>query len=104
MANNFKADFGTKRIAEIDKHFVDSYVKSKDVSNRTRHNIVNYLSQFFNWCIHKDYTTQKNPCGKLDIHVAQGVPKFFTVEQCQEIMKTALKDNSILPYLSISSL
>jgi hypothetical protein len=98
MGALFKTDFGIKRVAEISPAFVDTYIKGKDVSNQTRQNIMAYLSQFFNWCIKKNYTTVKNPTVGIEIEVANGLPKFYTVEQCTEIMKAVLKDTQVTPY------
>ncbi len=101
MSANFTKDFGKKRIAEIDYKFVDEYLKGKNVSNQTRKNINSYLSQFFNWCIHKDHFTGKNPCDKVEIHIEQGVPEFYTIEQCQDILKRVKGEANLYPYVAL---
>lgn len=88
MATTFKKDFGTSRIKEIDQKRIEEYLHQKGVSNQTAKNIRNYLNQFFGWCVRKHYH-DSNPAEKIEIHVQNGTPKFFTVEQCEEIMKKA---------------
>lgn len=88
MADLFKLDFGMTRMKEIDQKRVESYLNGKDVSNQTRKNICNYLGQFFNWSMLKNYH-DTNPAEKIEVHVENGVPEFFTVLQCEELMKAA---------------
>ena len=99
-ANAFKRDFGTMRIAEIDRTYVEQYIKKKDVSNQTRKNKLNLLSQFFNWAIYKQHITIINPTKGIEINVVNETPKFFTVEQCVSIM-TAVKDTPVMSYYAI---
>ena len=89
MADIFKADFGMVKIQEIDEKRVVDYLKGKDLADQSRENYRNVLSQFFNWCKKNKYHTE-NPAEKIEIEVSKGTTKFFTVEQCKEIMRLAL--------------
>ena len=90
MANMFKTDFGMTRMKEIDQSRVEDYLKAKAVSDQTRENVRNYLAQFFNWSIKKRYHDQ-NPAEAIEIEVNRGSPGFFQVEDCEAMMKEALK-------------
>lgn len=89
MASIWKTDFDMARIAEIDEKRIVDYLKSKDISNQSRENYRNCLSQFFNWCIKQKYSTV-NPAVDIDIEVAKSTAKFFTVDQCKELMNLSL--------------
>lgn len=91
MANTFKTDFADAKIKEIDQPRVEQYLREKKVSNQTRKNLRNYLGQFFNWAIRKGYY-DKNPVEKIEIHVHNGVPEFFTVEQCVLLLRELRKE------------
>ena len=100
MANVFKKQFGTMRIAEINAQYVEHFIKGKAVSNRSRKNILSYLSQFFNWAIKKQHITISNPAKHIEITVTTGTPQFFTVEQCEEIL-SKVSGNVVMPYFAI---
>lgn len=102
MANTFKADFKDAKIKEIDRARLEQYLCDKDVSNQTRKNLRNYLGQFFNWAIQKGHY-DKNPVEEIEIHVQNGVPQFFKVEQCAAILKQVLKEenSSIMAYFAL---
>jgi len=93
MANTFKADFTDAKIKEIDQARIEKYLGDKDVSNQTRKNLRNYLGQFFNWAIRKGHC-DKNPVMGIEIHVQNGVPEFFTVEQCVSLLKQIRKEEN----------
>lgn len=93
MANAFKADFKDARIKEIDQERIEQYLRDKKVSNQTRKNLRNYLGQFFNWAVRKGYY-DKNPVEKIEIHVQNGTPKFFKLEECVALLKEVLKEEN----------
>jgi integrase/recombinase XerD len=92
-ANSFKADFERARIKEIDQARIEQYLRGKDVSNQTRKNLRNYLGQFFNWAIRRGHY-DVNPVKDIEITVQNGVPEFFTIEQCVAILKEVLKEEN----------
>ena len=102
MANLFKEDFGMIRMKEIDQDRIEDYLRNKDVSNQTRKNMCSYLGQFFNWAKSKKYHDQ-NPSEFIEIHVENGTPEFFTVAQCEEMMKEVLKaeNRSMTAYFAL---
>jgi integrase len=102
MANKFQKDFGMTRIKEIDQNRIEKYLGSMAVDDQTRENRRNYLSQFFNWSVKKGYF-DKNPADKIEIEVVRGSPGFFTVEQCQAMMRLAMTEehNDLCAYMAI---
>jgi site-specific recombinase XerD len=92
MSNTFKTDFGMVRMKEIDHTGIEKYLSEKKVADQTRENIRSYLSQFFNWSI-KKRCHDNNSADGIEIEVNKGSPGFFTVEQCQAMMRQALKDD-----------
>jgi len=99
MANLFQKDFGQIRMKEITHDTIESYLEGKDLNNQTKKNLLNYLGQFFNWAIKKSYH-HENPTKKVEITVQNGVPKFFKVSECVEIMKRA-KDHDMSSYFAL---
>ncbi len=91
MANTFKADFKDARIKQIDRARLEKYLRGKDVSNQTRKNLRNYLGQFFNWAIRNGHC-EKNPVEQIQVHVQNGVPEYFKIEQCVSILQELLKE------------
>jgi integrase/recombinase XerD len=101
-AHLFKADFGETKILEITRQQIEEYLSNKKVGNRYRDNLRSYLSQFFNWCIKKEYLTN-NPCNGIDITIdPHGMPQYFSIEQCQAIMRKAMEEPSIVCYFALA--
>jgi len=93
MSNTFIADFKDARIKAINRDRIERYLRDKKVTNQTRKNVRNYLGQFFNWAIRKGHY-DKNPVTDIEIHVQNGVPKYFNNGQCVAILKQVLKDEN----------
>jgi integrase len=102
MADIFKKDFGLSRIKEITQEGVEQYLSERECSQQYRENLRNYLSQFFNWCRKKKYHNE-NPAEHVEVQIVRDVPKFFSVEQCQSIMREASKaeNRCIAPFYAI---
>src|SRR5215471_2505518 len=102
MSNRFKEEFGEERIAEVTEERVDQYLRDEDVSNQTKKNLRSYLVQFFNYALKKKYITE-NPALSVEIHVQNGVPEYYTVEDCQKIMKEMLQpeNKSLISYFAL---
>jgi integrase len=100
MANMFKEDFKDAKVKEFDEPRLDKYLKDKKVSNQTRKNIRNYLGQFFNWATKKKYADH-NPVEHIEIHVQNGTPEFYTVDECQNIMRVAKNHPKMTAYVSL---
>jgi hypothetical protein len=93
MANAFKAEFKEARIKEINQTRIERYLLQKGIGNQTRENRRNYLNQFYNWAIRKGHC-EKNVVEGIEIHVQNGVPAFFTLEQCVALLKEILKESN----------
>ena len=102
MSNRFKEEFGEERIAEMTDGRIDQYLRDETVSNQTKKNLRSYLVQFFNYALKKKYITD-NPALSVEIHVQNGVPEYYTVEECQKIMKEMLieENRCLIPYFAL---
>ena len=104
MANTFIKDWGDKRIGDIDRKFLeDEYLKGKAITNRSKINMRSYISQFFNWCEHKEYIKDfKNPTKHIVYYteVKGNEPLYLSIEQAQEIMRLA-KDTKVMAYYAL---
>lgn len=100
--NIFKQDFGTLRVKELTRDYIEDYLSNEEVSNITRKNRKNYLGQFLNWCMVKGYH-HENPCKLITVSVQSGQVKLFTVDQCQEIMNKVCQEENkhLIPYFAI---
>jgi integrase len=101
QAKTFIKDFGDLRAKEIDRQWIENYLNKKDVRNRRRKNILSLLSQCFNHAIKKGYIDGPNPCKGIEIEVTNGRPEFFTVEQCETIMKAAQQEPAMVAYFAL---
>jgi hypothetical protein len=105
MVKRFKIDFGMARVKEIDSTRIESYLKSRKVSDQTRLNICRYLQQFFNWSINKGHFVGVNPAisVKKEIHVDAGSPAYFNIEQCKALLNAAQmeKHKPLLAYIAL---
>lgn len=52
-------------------------------------------------CVKKDYINGKNPTLNIEIQTESGSPKFFTVDQCIELMNSVVKVPSMVGYYSL---
>jgi integrase len=93
-ASLFKRHFGDIRIAEITQEKVETFLSSKGNGGQYKANLRNYLSQFFNWTIKKNYY-DKNPCKDIEITVERETPKYFSVADCERLMSIATEKNMV---------
>jgi integrase len=103
-SNYFKKAFGMLRIKEINSDTIEDFLKSKNVSARSKKNYALYLQNFFNWAIHKKLHDE-NPAEYWvkQIHVNKTMVMFYTVDQVKEIMIAALKpeNKSVCAYFAL---
>ncbi len=96
-ANQFAKHFANFRVGTVtlkDLEAVEDSLTKEDgtpLNQQTRRNYVNYLRQFFNWCIRKEYT-DKNPADNIQITVPPKEPTFLTVAQCQQLLELVQSD------------
>ena len=101
-AGLLKKDFGDIRIEELTRKQIEDYLSAKKGSNRYRDNIRNYLHQFCNWCIKKEYL-KFNPAAGIEITIASsGMPRYFSVDQSKNIMLKAMEEPSVVCYFALA--
>ena len=90
-------DVGQLGVTEIEAWFT-----GRNESPSARIGNLGKLSALFDHCWRRGYI-KENPCLRVEKpHVEVGVPKVFSVEQCDRLMKTALKtDKKLIPELAL---
>ena len=85
-ANLLKRLFGDKTVLQVQRHDIEKYLDSLQVSARRRYNIRNLINQFFNWCVKNKYTSV-NPCEGIEIEVPAKDVAILNVDRCIGLMK-----------------
>lgn len=84
-----------KKISSISKTDVSSFIEKLNLSNSTKKEKLNVLTQFFNWCISKDYTST-NPCKGVTVKMTTFDTDDLNVDtDIIEKILTASKDTEI---------
>ena len=78
------------------------YLNSLNVSQRRKYNIRSLTSQFFNWCIKRNYTTF-NPASKIEITVPRSDIAILAPDEAAKFLKTCEDEfPDLTPYVAIS--
>ena len=101
-ANQMIIQFGTLKIDELTKLNIEEWLNlGDDVGQQTRHQRLNYIRQFINYCMSNDYL-EKDPSIHIDkIIVLKNLPQHYSPENVIELLKYVKnhkKYNSMLPY------
>ena len=90
-ANVLKQYFGQMKIGAVTHDTIEAFLKDRNVSETTQKYYARYLQNFFNWCIRKKLCTE-NPANfwVSEIMVPKTTVAFYTVEQCQAIMRATI--------------
>jgi integrase len=90
-------DVGRFGVAEIEAWFA-----GRNESPSARIGNLGKLSALFDHCWRRDYI-KDNPCLRVEKpYVEVGVPKIFSIEQCERLMETAMKtDKNLIPELAL---
>lgn len=102
MGNKFKTEWGEAKVTEMTDEFLDQYIRNLSGGNQRKKNVRNYAVQFFNYMMKKKVMTH-NPAEHIEIHVQNGAPEYYTVEECQKILKALLTEENkcLIPYYAL---
>ena len=83
------------KISKINKDTIILFIEKLNLSNSTKREKLNVLTQFFNWCISKDYTST-NPCKGVTVKMQTFDTDDLNVDaDIIEKILTASKDTEI---------
>lgn len=78
--------WGSLRIAEMTTEHFEKYLDGLEVKQQTYANIRSQFSQFFNWCISKNYTGE-NPLKKIEVELATRDVEILSVKEAKRLME-----------------
>jgi integrase len=82
--------FAGVRILDLTATKIESYLDKQPVGLQRKYNLCSLFSQFFNWCIAKDYIT-KNPTEKIEIEVGGRDVAIFKPSEAEHILEVCEK-------------
>jgi integrase len=98
------AEFGDKRLADIDQTLLEEFLGKLALSPRARENVRLKSSQFFNFCVRRKWISE-NPAAGLAKKIETEDVEILGVEAAEELLHTALTSShaaSVIPYLCVS--
>ena len=108
FSRRFEKDWGHLRASELTKLRIEEFLNEmrksdgKEASSEARRKYLSMLSQFLNWCVHREIL-RDNPSKNLRIHVANKLPKIYSVEECERALRLVEqpRHRPLLPYVAI---
>lgn len=111
--DKYKNQWRERRVGTITHHEIKAWLDSlrvrlgentvSPVSTTYEQHHLSYLSQFFIWCRKNYQTPRDNPCEIINVKSETADPQFFSVDECESLLKLCLSDQfvELLPFHAI---
>ena len=97
----FTADFGPRKVAEIQKHELAAWLRDLDASAQSKKNHHTVLRTMFNFAVESAYAPVNFLTGIAPAKIRRGPPPILTPAQLRAILEKT--DPAYLPYLTIGA-